>query len=31
MKQEIKLSFLSQENQEKYMDLLENRLSLFKE
>ena len=30
MKQEIKLSFLSQENQEKYMDLLENRLFLFK-
>ena len=31
MKHEIKLSFLSQENQEKYMDLLENRLFLFKE
>ncbi len=30
MKQEIKRSFLSQENQERYMDLLENRLFLFK-
>ncbi len=31
MKQEIKRSFLSPENQEKYIELLENRLFLFKE
>lgn len=31
MKQEIKRSFLSQENQGKYIELLENRLFLFKE
>ncbi|MCE5204722.1 MAG: HipA domain-containing protein [Porphyromonadaceae bacterium] len=31
MKHEIKFSFLSQENQEKYIELLENRLFLFKE
>ena len=31
MKHEIKFSFLSQENQGKYIELLENRLFLFKE
>ena len=31
MKQVIKSSFLSSENQEKYFELLENRLSLFKD
>lgn len=31
MKQEVKRSFLSPENQEKYIELFENRLFLFKE
>jgi len=31
MKEEIKRSFLSSENQHKYLELLEKRLSLFKE
>lgn len=31
MKEEIKRSFLSSENQHRYLELLENRLSLFKE
>ncbi|MEA4903323.1 MAG: type II toxin-antitoxin system HipA family toxin, partial [Petrimonas sp.] len=31
MKQEIKSSFLSPQNQAKYIELLENRLFLFKE
>ena len=30
MKQEIKSSFLSPENQMKYIELLENRLIMFK-